>query len=372
MLRLQAYLLREMVSAFALILSLVTGVMFVALLIRFLRQYPEVGLVAAAKAAPMLAPMTLPITLPLAFLVACLLTYGRFTDDNEYLAFRMGGIHPWHAISPTLVLGVVLSLLALPLNTTVVPLAILAKQEIGRDQFMQLERALEDPSLHSAQLGGKNSRIVWQGRDGDWLEDVTISGLSPSSDGGSGRDRDAPADGVTAERCRISLDAEREEIVIELRNLRYERVDALGNVQTLTEEFHWFSYPLGGQRRVEENRNPSEMRATELLYRLRHGSRDTSLVAKWEVEYWRRLALSLAPLAFALFGAPLGLVLGRSSRMAALLTALIVALPVYYPLLVLGDVLGTNGTLPAALSMNLGNIALVCAGIWLTRRTIAQ
>jgi lipopolysaccharide export LptBFGC system permease protein LptF len=345
--------------------------MFVALLLKFLRQYPEVGLVAALKAAPVLAPMTLPITLPLAFLVACLLTYGRFTDDNEYLAFRMGGIHPWHALSPTLVLGVLLSIAALPLNTTVVPLATLGRKEIGKDQFLQLARALEDPVSHFAEIG-RGGSIVWQGRDGPWLTDVTISGLSLAQAGGGRRPDDAPPDGVIAARCRISMDLEREEIVIELRDLRYERVDREGNVQTLTEEEHWFTFPLGGERRVEENRNPGEMRATELIYRLRHGSRLPEQVRKWEVEYWRRLALSLAPLAFALFGAPLGLILGRRSRMAALLTALIVALPVYYPLLELGDVLGTSGALPASVAMNLGNGVLVVAGLWLSHRTVSQ
>ena len=55
---------------------------------------------AVLKASPTIAPMALPITVPLSFLVACLLTYGRFADENEFLALRMGGINPWHAISP--------------------------------------------------------------------------------------------------------------------------------------------------------------------------------------------------------------------------------------------------------------------------------
>ena len=223
---------------------------------------------------------------------------------------------------------------------------------------------------HSARFGG-DATIVWQGRDGDWLTDVTISGLSLRDDGPRKRD-DQGGQGVVAERCRISLDADREEIVVELRDLRFEQVDDAGNVQTLTEASHWFTYPLAGERRDEKNRSADEMRVSELLYRLRHGSSSVELTRKWEVEYWRRIAMSLAPLAFAVFGAPLGLALGHGSRMAALLTALVVALPVYYPLLELGDALGESGALPAVVALNLGNGVLVAAGLWLTHRTITR
>ena len=63
---------------------------------------------------------------------------------------------------------------------------------------------------------------------------------------------------------------------------------------------------------------------------------------------------------------------GRGSRAAALVTALVVALPVYYPLLELGTVLAREGSLPAGLAMNLGNLVLLLAGCALLHRTFTR
>jgi len=79
------------------------------LLLGFVHKAPELGLLAMVKALPFILPEAFPITVPLSFLVACLLTYGRFADDNEFTAFRMGGLHPWHAIAPAVALGGLLS-----------------------------------------------------------------------------------------------------------------------------------------------------------------------------------------------------------------------------------------------------------------------
>ena len=100
--RLQRYILAELLAAFALIALIITGVLFAAMMLRFLHQLPDLGLLSVLQAAPYIAPAAFPITLPLSFLVACLLTYGRFSDDNEFLALQMGGIHPWHAAAPAM------------------------------------------------------------------------------------------------------------------------------------------------------------------------------------------------------------------------------------------------------------------------------
>ena len=144
--RLQRYLLRELLAAFALILAIVTAIVAAGLLLQFLHKAPQLGLLSLVRGLPYVLPEAFPITLPLSFLVACLLTYGRFADDNEFTAFRMGGVHPWHAIAPAVALGAVLSIFSVWLNTDALPWAMIGKRQIVRDQTARLIQALEEGS----------------------------------------------------------------------------------------------------------------------------------------------------------------------------------------------------------------------------------
>ena len=61
---------------------------------------------------------------------------------------------------------------------------------------------------------------------------------------------------------------------------------------------------------------------------------------------------------------------GRGSRMSALLWAIVIALPVYYPLLLWGESLARSGALPPPLAVNLSNLLLGAAGLWRLGRTV--
>jgi lipopolysaccharide export LptBFGC system permease protein LptF len=104
------------------------------------------------------------------------------------------------------------------------------------------------------------------------------------------------------------------------------------------------------------------MSAAQLTYRLRRGSADKDLMRKWDAEIWQRIAMGLAPLAFGFLGAPLGLWSARGSRAAAFLMALVIALPVFYPFLRLGQNLAEAGVVPAPVALLLGDALLMCAG----------
>ena len=84
--RLQRYLFRELLTAFLLIALLVTGVVFSFLLLRFLHDAMHLELTSVVEAAPYILAFSFPITLPVSFLVACLLTFGRFAEDNAKFA----------------------------------------------------------------------------------------------------------------------------------------------------------------------------------------------------------------------------------------------------------------------------------------------
>ncbi len=370
--RIQRYLLRELLASFLLLLGIVTAIVGAALMLQFLHKAPELGLIAVVRALPYVLPEAFPITLPLAFLVACLLAYGRFADDNEFTAFRMGGMHPWQAIVPAILLGAVLSLGTLWLNSDVLPWATLGKKEVVRDQIQQLIRALERGASTKLTLGDSFLMSAERRESDGAFKDVQITFRGKADESGKKKGSADPLAGgpfdLRAERAWLWLSEDGELLNIRLEKLRSVRQDT-----RLTQEEGRLAIELDqlvSASPREKAKDEDQMTGEELLYRLARGSPNAELVREWEAEYWRRIAMGFAPLFFGLLGAPLGLFSARGSRASAFLMGLVVALPVYYPLLRLGENLAIGGVLPAPIAMMLGNALLAVAGGWLVWRIV--
>lgn len=385
--RLQRHLLGELLAAFALVALIVTSVIFAAMLLQYLHKYPELGLLSILRAAPFVMAMAFPITLPLSFLVACLLTYGRFADDNEFLALQMGGIHPWNAVSPALAAAAVLAVGTVLLNTDVLPYASLAKREIARGEIRQLLSAIEDPARESIAMGG--FQMSWNGRDERGLRQILITwDQERLHESGEGAVRTTQR--VQAERGRVDvtrLDADVFLLDLDDVEMQTREGDRTTRVREANRVIAISLDEIAGVPPAYKTKGSDEMSAAQLWYRARRlrelaanpdpqkggarGAREDSKThLHYETQFWRRFALGLAPLSFAFVGVALGLAGGKGSRMAAFLTAVLVALPVYYPLLLLGANAARDGLLPAGLALNVCNLALVGGGLWKLGRVV--
>ncbi len=66
-------------------------------------------------------PIVLTLTLPIAALFAATIVYGRFGQDNELMACRASGINTLTLLEPALILGAVITVVCLLLNSFVAP-----------------------------------------------------------------------------------------------------------------------------------------------------------------------------------------------------------------------------------------------------------
>jgi lipopolysaccharide export LptBFGC system permease protein LptF len=64
------------------------------------------------------------MTLPVAVLYAATIVYGRFSQDNEYLASRASGISTITLMGPALVIGVIVTVASLALNNWITPVMV--------------------------------------------------------------------------------------------------------------------------------------------------------------------------------------------------------------------------------------------------------
>lgn len=111
--------------------------------------------------ALVLFAMTLPsvvsLTLPIATLFAATIVYGRFSQDNEFLAARASGVSTLTLMWPALIVGVLVTISSLVLNNWVTPVMAKAAQKPLAENFEaiaygQLQRrgniAIRDALVH--------------------------------------------------------------------------------------------------------------------------------------------------------------------------------------------------------------------------------
>ena len=377
MLRLQRYLLTELLSAFALVLLILTGVFLTASLLQVLQKFPETSILALLHAVPLFIGLVLPVAVPLAFLMACLLSYGRFSDDNEFLALQMGGLSPRHAVAPAICAAMVVSAFALALSTDINPALTTAKKSVLRVQVAeQIDRMRTSVGAGNVRIG--DMEMSWSGRRAEWFLDAVLTWTTKKQND----------DSASAQRTTSRATAR--EATLALTNENPARL-AVTLVDGATSDAGGGGYTEGHAKRqrifidLEDDRNRDkrvdEMRSTEIYYRLarleplltkQRQSKEWRTWRDYDREYWKRVGLGLSPLAFGLLGVPIGLFARRGSWAMLLVIALFLALPVYYPLLLWGENLARLDILPASVAMNLPNFVLGGTGIILIWRLVTR
>jgi lipopolysaccharide export LptBFGC system permease protein LptF len=388
MLRLQRYLLGDLLGAFALVLLLLTGIVLAGSMLQLLQRYPELSISALVRATPFLVPLALPVTVPFSYLMACLLCYGRFSDDNEFLAFQMGGLSPWHALSPAVLAAVAISFCTIVINADVGPVMTMAKKELARGEIRQILEHMRRPGVSNVRM--RDFEMSWDGRDGGWYLRTYLTTVIDRP-GGDGEERVERPFRATADRSYLQLSPDGRRLGITLENARLVSEGGRGE-QPVTAGRMGIAIDVDrllGEPVEYASKGADSMRSDQVYYRMlrlepqvehrrrTQGARradfeELRLYRRYSGEFWRRVALGLSPLAFGLLGAPLGLVVRRGSRAQALVMALLISLPVYYPLLLLGEDLNRQGTLPAAIVLNAGNVVLGAIGLAMTWRLVRR
>lgn len=377
LLRLQRYLLSELLLSFGLVLAIVTGVFLMGSFLQILGKYPETSVVALFHAMPIFIGLALPVTTPLAFLMACLLSYGRFADDNEFLAFRMGGISPRHAISPAICAAVAISIFTVALATDINPVLTSARKSVLRVQVAdQLEHMRKSTGAGRVRIG--DMEMSWGGRRDEWFLDVIFT-FTTTKQGTEDGKPVTKAQRATGRESSLRLTDEtppRLAVTLVDAHLSFDEDNGTSESKAAREVLF-----IDLEDDDTNGKGKDEMRSADIFYRM--GRLEPLLgsnrkTAEWRHyrdlsrTYWKRVAMGLSPLAFALIGVPIGLLARRGSRGQPLVIALLLALPVYYPLLLWGETLARLDAMPIALALNLPNFVLGIAGIVMLRRVLTR
>ena len=340
----ERYILRAILPYIPISLILLTAILFAQQTVRYLEGIFH-GLVPSGfvyGVALALLPNVLVFTIPMAVLAGTIIGLGRMGSDSELVAMRAAGVSTLRILWPALALGAIATIAAFYLNLQEAPRA---QRELRvvlvRSALYKLDSPVE-PRTFTTDLPG---HVIYV-RDGDKARGEWGRVFIQS------QAADHSIYLTTARLGRIDASADKSELVLQdAVRTKLPAPDARDRSYTVERLLQFrFDFNIGRSGLLSSMRNPDSNPDEMDWSELRQFAAQTTGREKREAEMLlhKRLAFSLSPLLFSLFGAALALRVRRGGRGLGILLSLLVLL-VYYLFTLAGDQMARAGSLPAGL-----------------------
>ncbi|HKB64650.1 MAG TPA: LptF/LptG family permease [Pyrinomonadaceae bacterium] len=336
------YVIQGALPYVVLSLVLLTAILFTQQTGRFaeLAIYTDLPLSLAGQIAAALLPSVLILTLPVAVLAGIMIGLARMGSDSEIVAIRAAGVGTWSLLWPALLIGLVATTATTFLHLKEAPEAARDLRRVALQGALRKLESPVDPRTFNTDLPG----YVIYVRDGDKTQGtwgrVFIYAQQP----------DGSTRVVTASTGRIDSSSDRSELVLsDAVAMKIPKPES-GQHDYVVERLDQLRISIDtGRAELLENFSKKDITTDELDWsELRQQLHTGSLAEQNDARRTlnRRLALSAAPLVFALFGGLLGMRVRRGGRGAGILLSIAVVI-VYYLVTLLGESLAKNNSVSA-------------------------
>ena len=321
-----------------------------------------VGLTLLAKMTIYISAAFLPVVMPISFLVATLIGFGRLSADSEIVAFKASGISIYRLYIPVAVLSIIVSAMVFYLTYFYIPWG--------------------NRELKKTLIKVGNTKVVSNIKEGTFTEgffDLLVYADKVNADENrlngififDERDSKNPNAILAKSGQVISLKTGGDlsaAVILKLSDGSIHRPDI---VRKYYEKIDFNEYRL--MLKVEEGathevKYAKTLDADELKAQMKQYEGEYSRYQEYAIEYWKRIALALAPALFGVLGIGLGVVRMRSVKSNALFVAFSVVL-VYWGLHIAGASLAEKGVIPPFLAMQLPNLAVIPVAVASFRRS---
>ncbi|GAB4138790.1 MAG: LptF/LptG family permease [Planctomycetaceae bacterium] len=386
---LQRYILKELLTIFAFLLSGLT------VLLVFVGVFREVsanslGAMQALQILPYIVPSLLPFTVPATLLLTVCVVYGRMAGDREITAAKAAGINVLSLLLPAFALGGLLSLGSLLLVDKAIPWA---EKNIRKTVTL----AMEDIFLARLQSDGQ---IV----DNDRGYSITVLGVQnkrlirPTF---HYQPKGSKPITVQAQEATLEFDLDQQQVILHMYR---------ANVNIPGQRQGWFkqhdqsfpipySAPKTKPRHLSIRRIKKKLRDVNAALEETRQKRDANTavaltlgdfdrllqpdmfeyesqkefhrkdLAKLRTEIHSRFALSSSCFFFAFLGAPFAVIQARRQFLTSFFMCFLPILVIYYPIALLAMNLSKTESAPAY-TVWIANIVLFLIAIFMLRKVL--
>jgi lipopolysaccharide export LptBFGC system permease protein LptF len=305
-------------------------------------------------------PLSLMYTIPWGFLSAVLMVFGRLSTHHEITSFRVAGLSLVRLSVPVFVIGAGLSALSLWLNINVVPHSRASMWQLIYDQAKRDPDSLLKPGVVQGDFRGDGEdqqKLLIEGKNGDWVEGFHCYVLPKS------REQGGAMTYIHASKAALAVDSVNSQLRVKLEDAYFESRNAKGEVQIMTaKQVEPLVIDLKNPRKPKANAMTNEQILTEIRT-------DPTLSfdkkVKMRTEMMTRYSLSMACLSFAFVAVPLGLQSRRRDTSLGLVYSLLIGTG-YFLMTMLADQFKTDTAATAMLWSP--NVVCVLLGLILFRR----
>jgi len=351
------YLTRQVLATLVMTVAVFTFVLLLGNLLKeilnlLLNRQVSPGVVFHALA--LLIPFVMVFALPMGLLTATLLTFGRFSADQELTAVRASGVSLVALITPVLLVGVMMSCVSGVINTHLGPQCRVAYKrlllEVGMDK---LQGAIPERTFVKDFPGW----IAYFGQvDNTRFRDLLLYQLDKKGE--------RVENTFTAAHGLITVDKARREVRFVLRDV-WQVMAIEGQKHALYAE----EVPLTLQlpERIEREPSVTDLTFPQLLRKKKQLETMGISPMPVEVVLHSQISFSFACIGFTLVGIPLGIRAHRRETSVGIAVALILVM-VYYSFIILGQSLQTRPEYAPHLIVWMPNFLFQVGGAWLLWR----
>ncbi len=300
-------------------------------------------------------PTFFPLTIPMAFLIATLLTFGRFSEDNEITACRSSGIKIIFLIQPILFISLLGSLGLIHFNKFIAP----RLQNKFKDLYREI--LVKSPTLKLDNHSFTKIQNYWIYIEKIDHKKSKLKGIIIYR-----REDKGTLNQISAKQGTISATKENLTFNLEKGSIEYFNPESLSHYNQIF--FNNYTITLNLSASLEQQKKnfkaPREMTTEELLAEIQKMKEEKIPPTIFITEYQLRPALAMACFVFALIGTGLGIKIKRGGKSIGFGLSLIVIF-LYYLFLIVGTTLAEKSILPPVIAVQLPNLIFGFIGTFL-------
>jgi len=310
----RSYVLRESILPFILSLGILTCVFLLGNLIQLTNLVINKGvsITIMGRAFLLYIPMLLGYTIPIACLISTIMTFSRFSSDNEILALRACGVHLSQLLYPLFLLGLIVSLFSVILNEKIIPYAHHEQRKIFKNIGSKNPSALLEAGLFIRAF--KPQVLFIHKINGNKLQNVTI--YQPQKKGSTRT--------IIAKRGEFTPVPGEEKIKLKLMDGTFDEPN-LEDKNSYSKKLNFNTYFMTldiSEKKDKLEKKPQGMTLKELKREINDFDEKAIDSSRLRTEYHRKIAWSISALCFVLLGFPIAVITNKREKSANIVLAI--------------------------------------------------